>query len=84
MVEGKGNERDRDLRVHEPHVKEEVNLRAWWQLGQRDLNRTGGKELERELVRRRRSLVLNLLVVLLLRPPGRIHLVKVEAAWLTL
>ena len=84
MVEGKGNERGRDLQVQEPLVKEEVNLRAWWQLGRRDSNRMGGKELEKGLDKRKKSLLLNTLVALRLRMQGKTHLVKVEAVWLTL
>ena len=83
MVESKGNERDRDLKVREPLVKEEANLRAWWQLGRRASNWMGDKGQEKEWARQRRSPWLSNLVDLRQPRQGKTNLANATSKLIT-
>ena len=82
VVGGKDNERGRDLKVRELHVREEVNLRAWWHLGRRASNRKGDKGPGKAWVSQRRKPQPSSLVDLQLQMFGRNHQESAVVAWL--
>ena len=76
------NERGRDLKVRELHVREEVNLRAWWHLGRRASNRKGDKGPGKVWVSQRRKPQPSSLVDLQLPMFGKNDREKAVVAWL--